>query len=305
MNFIRFLLPVLSSCAFAACIPIHSDRILGRDLAIADARFAAVPATQVIGFAPAPGTVRIFQPAELARIARANGIPAPDPARVPGTGDACFEIPMRRISEEEVVRAMRRSLPAGAELRIVEVARGEVAAGEPEFPIAGLEPPAPSGNGAQLWRGSVKYTDSKKMQTWARVMVTERLSAVVAVRDLPPNVAIDAAALRVEARTGPIRHGNVALRVEDAVGRVPKRSVTAGSLIPVDILGEAPAVRRGDAVRVEVRSGSARLLFDAIAEKEARNGEMVDLRNPANGRTFRARLEGSKAVIVIGAEKQL
>jgi flagella basal body P-ring formation protein FlgA len=123
----------------------------------------------------------------------------------------------------------------------------------------------------------------------------------VAFRDLPQNAAIDAAALRIEVRTGRVQRGRVALRMEDVAGRIPKRLVKAGAPIPLDVLNEAPAVRRGDAVRVEVRSGPTRLLFDAIADREAKNGDMVELRNPSNGKIFRARLEGSKAVIVIGA----
>jgi flagella basal body P-ring formation protein FlgA len=290
---------LLAGSAFAGCVPIHGGRILGRDLALADARFTAVPATETIGFAPAPGNSRILPAAELARIARAHGISIPNPAEV------CFEIPMRQVSGEEAVPAMRRSLPAEAALTIVEMAKADVPAGELDFPITGLEPPAPAGNGVQLWRGFVKYADTRKAQVWARVLVTERLNAVVAVKDLPRNVAIEAAALRIELRTGPIQRDHAALRMEDVVGRIPKRLIKAGSPIALDILDEAPAVRRGEPVRVEVRSGLTRLSFEAIADKEANNGDMVELRNPSNGKVFRARLEGSKAVIVIGAGKPL
>src|ERR1700683_5228641 len=101
MKIILLLLLTLSRGAFGACVPIHSDRILGRDLALADTRFTAVPATQTIGFAPAPGTRRTFAAAELTRIARANGLSIPNPDEV------CFEIPMHRVSEEDAIQAMR------------------------------------------------------------------------------------------------------------------------------------------------------------------------------------------------------
>jgi flagella basal body P-ring formation protein FlgA len=148
----------------------------------------------------------------------------------------------------------------------------------------------------------VKYTATKKLQVWARVNVAQRLTAVVATLDLMENVPIDASALRMETWTGPIRHSQVALRMEEVLGRTPRRAVKAGSPIPLDLLDNAGIVRRGDAVRVEVRSGPARLVFDAIAEKQAKNGDTIELRNPSNGRIFRARIEGSKAVIVIAPD---
>src|SRR5690349_3918585 len=117
MKIVVALLPVFSFCAFAACVPVRGDRILGPDLALADPRFAAVPDTEVIGFAPAPGSTRIFRAPELMRIARAHGLSVHDPAEV------CFEIPMRQVAAEEVVQAMRRSLPAGTTLTIVELAK--------------------------------------------------------------------------------------------------------------------------------------------------------------------------------------
>jgi flagella basal body P-ring formation protein FlgA len=296
MTISLFLSLVFSAGALADCVPIDGDRILGQDLALAEARFSALPATQIIGYAPAPGTKRIFAAAELGRIARANGIAIENPTEI------CFEILTRRISVEEAIEAMRRSLPGDAELTVAELSKSDVPAGEVDFPIAGLEPAAPADHGVQRWRGSVKYAGTKRLPVWARVSVTERLNAVVATRDLPENVPIDAGALRMEVRTGPIQHSQVALRIEEVLGRTPRKSVKAGSAIPLDLLNNAGAVRRGDAVRVEVRSGPARLVFDAVAEKEAKNGDMIELRNPASGRIFRAHLEGAKAVIVIPAD---
>jgi flagella basal body P-ring formation protein FlgA len=300
MKILLFLIPIISNVAFGACLPVGGERILGSDLALADARFAALPATQIIGYAPAPGMKRIFAAAELGRIARANGMAMENPAEL------CFEIPMRRISIEEAAEAMRRSLPPGAELTIVELSKPEMPVGELEFPLNGLDPagrldPA-ADQGVQLWRGSVKYAATKKLQVWARVNVAQRLTAVVATRDLMENVPINASALRMEKWTGPIQHSQVALRMEEVLGRAPRRAVKAGSPIPLDLLDNAGIVRRGDAVRVEVRSGPARLVFDAIAEKQAKNGDTIELRNPSNGRIFRARMEGSKAVIVIAPD---
>ena len=75
----------------------------------------------------------------------------------------------------------------------------------------------------------------------------------------------------------------------------------AGEPIPASLLTPPLAVKRGATVRVEVASGWARLHFEAIAESDAREGDMIALRNPVSGRTFRARVGAhGRATVVIG-----
>ena len=293
----RFILVlVLAGCAGADCLTITHNRILGSDLAAADSQFAGLPASLIVGFAPAPGAKRIFGTAELGRIARANGISLKAPAEI------CFELPLQRVSEEEALAAMRRSLPENATLRIVELPNTELPTGTVEFPIDGLEPAIPTTPGIQLWRGWVKYAETRKAAIWARVSATARYIAVIPSKDLPANAVIDAAALRIETRTGPLQREKVAARVEEVSGRMPKVALKAGSAIPLDSLASAPAVRRGDSVRVEVESGTAHLHFQAVAENTANEGEMVGLRNPLNGKIFRAKLApGARAIVIVPA----
>ena len=293
-----FLFPALAGVSFAACLPITGGRILGRDLALADSRFSALPATLTVGIPPVAGAKRIFAAAELQRLARANGISITDPV------DLCFEIPTRLVGEEEAVAAMRRSLPGGAVLTISELAKFEVPAGDLEFPLAALEPP--QAGGVQLWRGSVRYAESRKAPFWARVVVTDGYAAVIPTRDLRPDSPIGADALRIESRTGPLGREKLARSIEEVAGRAPRRLLKAGAAVPTGLLYDPPSVRRGDAVTVEVRSGPAHLHFDAVAEGAARDGEMIELRNPVTGRTFKARLDsGSRAVLVLGSGEKL
>jgi flagella basal body P-ring formation protein FlgA len=303
-KYFLFLLPLsvtgFSGIAMAGCVPITGNRILGHDLGLADPQFAALPAGLTVGFAPAPGTKRIFATSELQRLARANGIAVSSP------GEVCFEIPMLHVTEEDASAAMRRSLPAEAALKIVELVNFEVPAGVLEFPCEGLEPPSVANHGVQLWRGYVKYAETRRASIWARVEVTEQFTAVVAARDLPLNTLISASSLRLETRTGPLEKEKRATRIEDVQGRIPRHALNAGSVVLVALLSDAPAVRRGDSVTVEVQSGPAHLRFEAIAEGAARDGDMVELRNPSNGKTFRARLDpGAKALVVIAAGQTL
>jgi flagella basal body P-ring formation protein FlgA len=295
-----FILAASSGIALAGCIPVAGNRILGRDLALADPRFSALPASLTIGFAPAPGTNRIFTAIELQRLARVNGIFSIVP------DDVCFAIPMLHLTEEDAIAAMQRSLPAGAALKVIQLEKTDVPAGQLEFPIEGLEPPAAANHGTQLWRGRVKYAETRQTSVWVRVEVTVTFTAVVAGRDLPPDTPISGGSLRIETRTGPLDRETPATRIEDVQGRMPRRALKAGSVIPIAILVDAPNVRKGDSVTVEVQSGPAHIRFDAVAESAARNGDMVELRNPSTGKTFKARLDaGRKALIVITAGQQL
>jgi flagella basal body P-ring formation protein FlgA len=205
---------------------------------------------------------------------------------------------MRPLDASGATAAMRRGLPPDAELTIEELSRPDLPAGQLEFPMSGLEPGV---QGVQLWRGYVRYADTQKAPCWARVRLTAHYTVVVAAKDLQPGQTLEASLLRLETRTGPLGREPAAARLEEVRGRALKRSLQAGSPVPLGLLVEPFAVQRGDAVRVEVRSGPARLHFEAVAEAPAREGDTIELHNPLNGRTFRARLAaGQQAVLVVG-----
>jgi flagella basal body P-ring formation protein FlgA len=240
----------------------------------------------------------------LERIARAHGILLPDPQEI------CFELTMMQLKDDDVAAAMLRALPAelnvkAQDLKIIELSKAPVPAGELDFPIEGLEPAGPTTNGVQLWRGYVKYADTRRAVCWARVALNTHYTVVVADKDLPVNSPISTASLRVENRAGPFQRLKTAARIEEVVGRVPDRAVRAGEAIPLAILAVPPEVRRGDPVTVDVQSGFAHLQFDAVAESSANEGDVIELRNPSSGKTFRAKLNsGSRAVVVVAGGRK-
>ncbi len=282
---------LISLACAAECMPVTGDRILGRDLALVEPALAGLPSTFVVGFAPSPGEKRTLATAELSRIARTNGIHADELPEV------CFELPLRRLESTEVAAAMLRGLPAGVHLEVVELSKVDVPPGDVEFPVAGLEPADAAGN--RMWRGLVRYANTRKQPVWARVKVLEEYVAVVAVKDLAAGAALDADGLRIEKRTGPLTREQVAKRIEDVQGQVLKRPVKAGAAIPVSLLTLPLAVKRGETVRVEVASGWARLHFEAVAESDAREGDLIALRNPVSGKMFRAKVGANGRVRVV------
>jgi len=74
------------------------------------------------------------------------------------------------------------------------------------------------------------------------------------------------------------------------------RSVTVWARVKL----EAPPreVERGDLVAVEVHSGAALVRFEAAAESGGKAGELVVVRNPANGARFHARVVAKGKVLV-------
>jgi hypothetical protein len=50
------------------CYPVQDDRIYARDMTAAIPAFAGVPADFALGYAPAPGTRRVFKGAALERL---------------------------------------------------------------------------------------------------------------------------------------------------------------------------------------------------------------------------------------------
>ena len=307
---------LLASVCAADCVPVTTSRITGRDLAKTNPAFAALPATYIVAIAPEPGQRRTISVAELDRIAAANRIPQA------AFTEVCFTVPTAKLVEKDLVAAMRQVLSPDAEVKIIEASNGDVPVGNIEFPLASLQPPAADAGGVQLWRGFVRYAETRKAPVWARVSVAERFKAVVATRDLAPNTPLTykpgsemGSFFRVEERTGPPLREKIAASLSDVAGRQVTRSIKAGDVIPISALTAAWDVRRGDPILVEVRSGDAHLSFDAIAESSAREGDMVEIRNPGSGRIFRARLEsagatpgkdqGARAVIVLSPTPKL
>jgi flagella basal body P-ring formation protein FlgA len=286
---------LFSAAAPGGCLPVAGDRILGLDLAFA---IPSLPAAITVGFAPAPGMRRVFSSVELARIARANHV-----TLTASPSDVCFEIPLHALTEEETRDAMRLVLPAGTELTIVDLPKIGVPAGRLEFPLTSLEPAA---RGARVWRGFVHYGETLRMPVQARVTVQRKLVAVVASKDLPSNTRLDAASVRLESVSVPLDAEHLASGADAVLGRVTKKPIHAGEPIPLALLSTPPVIRRGDAIKVEVRSGGARLVFDAVAQTDAGDGEIVELRNPESGKTFRARAaESGRAVIVVPSRQTL
>lgn len=287
------ILAVLLSAA-GACVPLEHSRITGADLARADTAFSAVPPDTTLGYAPAFGVRRVFRGGELAALASRFGISRQPDAAV------CFEWAAERLTPERVLPVMHAAL--GREnltIDILDLYRGPVPKGRIVFPA--FAPAAPSGTkSGAVWRGHIVYGNLQKFGVWVRVLIHGPMLQVIATADLKAGVPIAKGSIAQESRDADLRPGATAQSLGEVLGRIPLRTIPAGSAVRLDALRLPADVRPGEVVDVEARCGAARIRMDALAESEGRRGQLVTLRNPSNGRTFKGRVEEKGKVSIEG-----
>jgi flagella basal body P-ring formation protein FlgA len=288
---------LLWMAAVAGCVPVEGDRVTARDLAQADPAFSALAADTVFSLSPAPGVRRVFQAADLKRLAASHGL------SLEAAAEVCVERPMVALDRERLLEAMRAALARPeARIELVDVIAFRVPRGAIEFPLGGLRrPPAGRPDAPVLWNGSVRYGAGRRYPIWAKVRILAPLVRVVAVEDLRASRPIQAGQVRLDASEG-FPEAAVATSVDQVVGLAPRRAIPAGAPIPKSILAPAREVERGDAVRVEASSGRASVALPGRALSGGSRGDAVMVRNPASGRSFQARVSGRGTVSVDGRE---
>jgi len=281
------------------CVPVEGDRILARDLAQTVPALATWPPDTDLGYAPAPGLRRVLRTAELERLARRRGIEAGSMA------DLCVERPTVPLAPDMLRAALLRALgDPEASIQILDWSRYPAPRGALEFAHSAV---VPEGTGAAvLWKGFVKYGERGRFSIWVRARIEVRSTQVSAREDLAVGRPVQYGQLRLDTvRASPFGAQPARTR-EEVVGRMPRRPILAGSPVFPSQLDVPPEIHSGDAVAVQVTSGRASLRLEGVAGGDGQRGDFIPVRNPANGRTFRARVEGAGrvAVTVPGASGQ-
>jgi flagella basal body P-ring formation protein FlgA len=257
------------------CIAVPGDRILGGDMARAVPVFASIPPELVLGYVPAPGARRTYAAAELARLARRYGL-----ATEPGQ-EACFIRSLETLTRARVAVALEAAMPA-AHLEVLDFSRQPVPPGELRF-----EPSTAGAGSEQVWHGAVRRPGQADFPVWAKVRIRVTGTRAVASETLPAGLPIARAQLRAEAYEGPPGLPDPS----KVVGRAPRRTIPAGTAIESQWLEDPADVQSGERVEVEVRSGQARLLLEGQAQSSGRRGQVIAVRNPANGKVFHATIQ--------------
>jgi len=282
------------------CLPVEGDRIEGRHLAAAHPLFAGMDPDAVVAYAPAPGARRYLNAAALRTLAARHGLSVAEGA---GPAKVCFERPVKPLAEEEVKAALQAALPCGVSWELLDFSRAPLPHGTLVFPVSGLSrAPASAPRSPVYWRGRLKYGGSRSLPVWVKLRAWKTVTQAVAAEALPAGKPIAAAQLRLEQADWPPFSEPGASRIEAVAGRVPRRSLRRGEPVVQKLLAAMRDVQRGETVQVEVQEGGARLSFRAKAESGGRVGDTIQIRNPENGRRFRARVEAPGRVVVDGGK---
>lgn len=277
------------------CIGVDSDRILASHLAERIPAFAGVPPDLQLGFAANPGLRRVFEAAELERILAARGVTAAIDSRV------CFEWKLNPLDSEALGAAMTASLAAvygaASRVEVIEFSKAPAPEGEMIFPLTTL--PSRITGAPAIWRGHVRYSGNRRFDVWARVRIHVPCMHVVATEPLPSATPIAGNQIHAEACDG-IPDRNAVLSTDEVIGRVPRRHIPAGGRVLRPILDRAMDVARGELVRVEVRTGAARIEMEGKAETAGRVGDRIPIRNSSSGRVFRGLVTAPGRVVLNG-----
>ncbi len=293
----RILLLSVAAALVAAgqCIEVAGDRVRASDLAPVIPEFSGVAPETEIAISPLPGAVRQLRAADLSRVLGS-----------PVAAAACVVRKTRELSADEVLSAMRTSIPdTGVRLSIVDFSRTPVPPGTVEFPLSGLAP-ASSPETPVTWRGRVHTGEGRTTPVWARVRVSRTMRVLVARRNLRAGELIGTADIeeRIAASGGlatPAAPDTQALANSEAA-----RDIAEGTILRPSMLRAKTAVRKGDTLRVVVTGPGAQLKFDTAAESTARVGDRVLVRNPLNGRLIAAIVRGTgEASIELSPERHV
>ena len=282
---------LLLALASPACHLIQSEWLYGRDLAAVVPALSTIAPDVRIGLAPVPGAQRVFRVPELKRIALANHLDG-NPEN-----DVCFawklSVPDRAAMRIAMLKELDGRTPS---VEIVESSLIPAPEGEMVFPLSGL---VLGSDKASVWRGYIRYADGKKFPVWARAVVKVKEQHLVAAVEIREGEPISAGKIRLETFEGPVRREKYLTNATDVEGMLARRSIPLGTALLEEMVEAPREVSRGDTVSVIVQNGAARLEVQVLAETDGRKGQIISVRNPRSGRSFRARVEEKGIATVV------
>lgn len=268
-----------------ACTVVEGDRILGRDLARADAAFEKLPPDLMIGFSPVAGATRVLDGARLSLLARQYGLSEP------GVSALCFERRTELLTEERLRPVLERELGPETKLEILDFSRYPVPPGELVFSRMALKNPPAQQDAPVLWRGQVRYGASSTAMVWAKVHVARLETWIETAAAIEAHKAI--APEQIAVKHGwrfPFASPAVA-DLNKVIGQQTARSLAAGQMITRTMLLPPNEVNRGDLVDVELTSGGVSLRFTARSEGAGHRNEALLVSATDTGRRFQARIQ--------------
>jgi len=298
MKFV-FILVSVAVMSGAECIAIPRDRIVARDLTGALPAFGSLDPETMIGFAPFPGVQRVLSPRELLIIARQHGLETEVPI-----ASVCIERAVQPIDRNEMNAALVAALGVpDANLEILAFSNQPIPAGHLEFAISGLnKPPADAPQTPVIWRGRLVYDNERSLAVWAKVRITVQRSVVVTTERIQAGATLRSEQLKLTPTVQFPFSGPCLNSISQAAGRVARQNIPAGQPIAPASLAEPTEIIQGERVQVHVVDGLATLSLEAFAQSAGSKGDVIVLRNPVTGKSFRGLVEDKGKVLVRSSE---
>lgn len=277
----------------AGCITVDGDFIRASDLA-SILPGTGLPGDKALLPAPVVGARRFVDVHELRRLLR-----IPEDAPAPSEG-LCFEQEAEHLTPDRIRASIEQSFPGEQiTLRIADYSRYPIPKGTLEFPMNGLlASRATKIEQRVLWRGKIVARNGRSSPVWVRLQLETTRELLVAKRALNPGEPILASDLDLVQRAVFPLDTSKAMRVEEAIGRIARQKIQAGTPLRPDLLAERYDIEARQKVSLEVHASGLLLKLPVIADTKARVGDWVWLRQDGTGKRFRARVTGPGQAVV-------
>jgi len=273
------------------CVAVHGDRILAGDLAAASSVFGAVDPGLALGYAPAPGIERWLTRRELARALGGTAPLSALPARL------CVVRASRKLSVAEVTAAMRRALPAGAKLEVMQIPEAPLPEGDLEFPLSGLRQAGEPG--LYFWKGRLKVPGGgRSVPVTATARILAQREVAVARRHLAAGEAVAKGDIAAEIREEAFWPERKTQPAASFFGWRVRRGLAPGQVVDARQLIPPIAAKAGDRIALVAERGRARVSVEATVLTAGRVGDIVLLRTPLHQRRVRARVSAPGMAIL-------
>ncbi|WP_169568902.1 flagellar basal body P-ring formation chaperone FlgA [Sneathiella limimaris] len=98
---------------------------------------------------------------------------------------------------------------------------------------------------------------------------------------------------------------NIALRIEDVIGKAPKRTIRTGGTISLNNLGEPVTISKGKLVSVTLKRGGLALSITGRALESGSTGDVIRVENIASRKPIQAEIISDQEVRIVTAQQLL
>ncbi len=140
--------------------------------------------------------------------------------------------------------------------------------------------------------------ESEHKRFWVKVDYLLKKEVATAKYEIPRGTIIRAESVTKKVLWLSPKKAKEVAAVEEAVGKVTKKEIKKAEILSLRYLAEPLLIRRGELVKVLLRTGSIEIEAVAKAMKNGRLGETVPLKNMSSGRIFSGIVVGPKKVVV-------